>query len=252
MPSRLPRIVGLDRESQSPSLSGYHEHVAVMFQRRSPQVTTVLIAATLAMSLIVAVDARSGGQLYHQLALLPEAIWRGQIWRLVTWPFIQGGPLPLIFACVVLHVFGSDLRRAWGPVGFLRYVAGIVLVVGIGTSLLALVLPSAWDLPQLGGMVLGDALVIAWARLFPDRPVSIYFVLIVRGRALVSVIVGATVTFAVFYGISWMLPELLGVAAALLHGARPPRRWRLKLKRAWTRRKLRVVRGSRFDDSDEA
>jgi membrane associated rhomboid family serine protease len=222
--------------------------VGVIVQRRGPQVTTVLIAATLAMSLIAAID---GGELYRRLALLPEAIWRGQIWRLVTWPFIQGSPLSLIFACVTLHVFGSELVRAWGPRRFVRYVASIVLIAGIGTCLLALVWPAARFLPQLGGLVIGDALMIAWARQFPDQPVSINFVLLARGRTLVSIIVATTVIFAVFSGIAWMLPELLGVAAALLHGARPARRRWLKLKLAWTRRNLRVVRGGRFDDSDE-
>jgi len=200
------------------------------------------------MSIVAAIDARAGGALYHHLALLPEAVWRGQVWRLMTWPFIQGGPLSLIFACVVLYVFGSDLLMTWGSPRYLRYVAGIVLIAGIGTSLIALVLPAAWALPHLGGMVVADALVIAWARRFPDQPVSMYFVLLLRGRALVSVIVAITVLFALFHGIAWMLPELLGVAAAVLHGHRPARRWWLKIKLAWTRRKLRVVRG---DSSDE-
>jgi membrane associated rhomboid family serine protease len=226
--------------------------VAVILERRTPPVTIVLIAVTLMTSVVVAIDARMGGALYHHLALLPEAIWRGQIWRLVTWPFIQGGPLSLILACVALHVFGSDLLRAWGPGAYLRYLAGIVLIAGIGVSLLALVLPAAWNLPQLGGMVVGDALVIAWARQFPDQPVSIYVVLVVRGRALVSIIVAATLLFAVFHGVAWMLPELIGVAAALLHGRRSARAWRLKVKLAWTRRKLRVVRDGRVDDGEEA
>jgi len=225
--------------------------VAVIVQRRVPPITTVLIAATLAMSIVVAIDARAGGALYHHLALLPEAVWRGQVWRLMTWPFIQGGPLSLIFACVVLYVFGSDLLISWGPSRYLRYLAGIVLIAGIGTSLIALVLPAAWDLAHLGGMVVGDALVIAWARRFPDHPVSIDFVLVLRGRALVSVIVAITVLFAVFHGIAWMLPEFLGVAAALLHMNRPAHRWWLKIKLAWTRRKLRVVRGGRSDDSSD-
>ncbi len=195
--------------------------MAVIVQRRTPPITVVLIAATLAMSLVAAIDARAGGELYHHLALLPEAVWRGQVWRLVTWAFIQGGPLSLIFACVVLYVFGSDLLISWGPSRYLRYLAGIVLIAGIGTSLIALVLPAAWDLLHLGGMVIGDALVIAWARRFPDRPVSIYFLLLLRGRALVSVIVAITLLFAVFHGIAWMLPDCLGVAAALLHMNRP-------------------------------
>jgi len=169
----------------------------------------------------------------------------------MTWPFIQGGPLSLIFACLVLYVFGSDLLTSWGPRRYVWYLAGIVLIAGIGTSLIALMIPAAWDLPHLGGMVVGDALVIAWARRFPDHPVSIYFVLVVRGRTLVSVIVAITVLFAVFSGIAWMLPELLGVAAALLDMNRAARRRWLKIKLAWTRRKLRVVRGGRSDDSSD-
>jgi membrane associated rhomboid family serine protease len=125
--------------------------VAVIVQRRTPPVTIVLITATLAMSIVAAIDARVGGKLYQHLALLPEAIWRGQIWRFVTWPFIQGGPLPLTFASVVLHVFGPDLLRAWGPGRYLRYVGGIVLISGIGTSVLALVLPAAWNLRNSAG-----------------------------------------------------------------------------------------------------
>jgi membrane associated rhomboid family serine protease len=215
--------------------------VAVIVQRRVPPITTLLIAATLAMSIVVAIDARVGGELYHHLALLPEAVWHGQVWRLVTWPFIQAGPLSLMFACVVLYVFGSDLLASWNPRRYLRYIAAIVLIAGVGTSLIALVLPAAWDLPHLGGMVVGDALVIAWARQFPDQPVSLYFVLLLRGRALVSVIVAITVLFAVFHGIASMLPELLGITAALLHLNRSARRRWLKIKLAWTRRKLRVV-----------
>jgi hypothetical protein len=42
-------------------------------------------------------------------------------------------------------------------------------------------------------MVLGDPLVISWARQFPDHPVWIYFVLLLRGPALVTVIVATTV-----------------------------------------------------------
>ena len=223
----------------------YPPPVAVIVQRQISPITTVLIAATLALSLIVAIDARTGGALYHHLALLPEAVWHGQVWRLMTWPFIQGRPLPLIIACVVLYVFGSDLLVSWGPRRYLRYVAGMVLIAGIGTSLIALVLPAAWDLPRLGGMVVSDVLVIAWARQFPDQPVLIYFVLLLRGRAVVSVIVATTVVFAVFYGIAWMLPELVGVAAALLHMNRSAHRSWLKIKLAWTRRRLRVVRGGR-------
>lgn len=216
--------------------------MAVFVQRRTPPITAGLIGLTLALSFVVAIDAGMGGQLYYHLALLPEGVWHGQLWRLVTWPFIQGGPLRLIFACVALYTFGSDLLLTWGPARYLRYLAVVALIAGVGTCLVALVLPSAWWLPRLGGTVVGDALVIAWARQFPDHPVSIYALLLLKGRALVSIVIAGTIVFGVYYGLAWVLPELLAIAAALLYTSRSARRWWLELRLRQVRGKLRVVR----------
>jgi hypothetical protein len=128
----------------------------------------------------------------------------------------------------------------------MRHLAVVVLIAGVGTSLIALLWGPAWEHPHLGGMVLLDALVIAWGRQFPDQLVRMYFVLIVRGPALVNLIVGITLVFAAYFGIAWALPELLAVAVALLYLSRRRRRLWLGFKLAWTRRRLRVVR-----DEDE-
>jgi hypothetical protein len=141
----------------------------------------------------------------------------------------------------VIYTFGSDLLLNWGPARYLRYLAGIALIAGVGTSLVALVLPDAWELPRLGGMVLGDALLIAWARQFPDYPVWVYFVLLLKGRALVSFVVATTLLFAAYFGFAWVMPELMAIAAALLYMSRTRRRLWLELKLLLVRRKLRVV-----------
>jgi membrane associated rhomboid family serine protease len=215
--------------------------VPVVFHRRVPPVTTALLYLTLGLSLVAAIDARQGGSLWYQLALLPEAVWRGQIWRLVTWPFVMGHPLALLYTCVALYVFGSDLAVNWGVRRYVRTLVAVVLIAGAGTCLLAPLLPHARDLPHLGGMAVADALVIAWARQFPDQPVMAYFVLLVRGPGLVAVVVAATLVFAAYLGIAWMMPELLAVAAALFLSSRARRRLWLELKLRWVRRKLRVL-----------
>jgi len=215
--------------------------VAVYPLRRVPPITSALIGLTLGMSVVAVIDARMGGRLLWHLALIPEAVWRGQIWRLVTWPFILGGPLALIFTCIALYTFGTDLLIQWGGRRYLRYLGGVVLVAGVGTCLAALALPGAWEMPQLGGMVLIDAIVIAWARQFPDSPVQVYFVLLLHGRALVTFTVAVTLLFAVYFGLAWALPELLAIAAALLYMHRTPRRLWLRLKLAWVRRRLSAI-----------
>jgi membrane associated rhomboid family serine protease len=215
--------------------------VPVFLQRRVPRVTTVLVSLTLGLSLLAVIDARHGGSLWYRLALLPDAVWRGQIWRLVTWPFVMGHPLSLLYTCVALYAFGSDLAVNWGLRRYLRTLAVVVLIAGAGTCLLAPLLPHARELPHLGGMALADALVIAWARQFPDQPVLAYFVLLVRGPALVAVVVTATLVFAAYFGLAWMMPELLAVAAALFLSSRARRRLWLELKLRWVRRKLRAL-----------
>lgn len=221
----------------------YPRAMAFIVQRQVPRVTARLIALVLGLSLVAVIDARSGGTLYLQLALVPEAVWHGQLWRLATWPFVMGGPLALIYTCIVLYTCGSDLLTVWGRRRYLRYLAAVVLATGAATSLVGLVLPGVWGLPYLGGMVLAHVIVIAWARQFPEQPVQLYFFLIVRGETLVNAIVAVTAVFALYFGIDWMMPELLAVAAALLFTGRSSRRWWLTRRYERLRRHLRVVRG---------
>jgi membrane associated rhomboid family serine protease len=219
--------------------------MVVFFQRRVPTLVAGLLAV-MVTSIVAAIDARGGGGvLYDRLALEPAAVWHGELWRLVTWPVVQGGPLALAFVCLVIYWSGSDLIAAWGSARVARYLAGIVLLAGAGTSLVALVLPSAWWSSHLGGMVLGDALLIAWALQFPERRVSIYLVLVVGGPVLAYGLVALTALFAVFYGIAWVLPELLAGVGALLYMTRPHRPWLRRLRSYRARRNLGVIRGER-------
>ncbi|HEU5056058.1 MAG TPA: rhomboid family intramembrane serine protease [Kofleriaceae bacterium] len=221
--------------------------MAFIVEPRMPPVTARLLALTLGLSLAAAIDARMGGNLYHHLALVPEDVWRGQIWRLATWPFVLGGPLGLIFTCSALYVFGSDLAVAWGSRRYLRTLALVVGGAGAGTCVLGLVLPGVSWMPYLGGMALADAITIGWARQFPHQRVHIYL-LTVRGESLVNVVVAVTGIFAVYFGFTWMLPELLVVAAALVVTDRSVRRRWLTWRLARVRRHLSVVRGEPADD----
>src|SRR5512147_2635219 len=47
--------------------------------------------------------------------LSPAAIVRaGEVWRLVTWAFVQDHPLTLLFGGLMLYSFGSQLSYDWG------------------------------------------------------------------------------------------------------------------------------------------
>lgn len=190
-------------------------------------VTTCLIAAILVTSLAAVLG---DGTVFAWLALVPRDVWHGQLWRLATWALIEPGPLSLIFTCVVIHWCGRGLRASWGTARFCRYVAGIVAVAALGTSVLAFALPMAWWYPQLGGLALAKALLIAWALEFPDQRVVVYWFVVTGGRPLAYGTLGVTLVFTAYYGVVPMLPELLACIAALLYMNRSPRRWWLQIQ----------------------
>jgi membrane associated rhomboid family serine protease len=187
------------------------------WKRHVPPAIAALIALTVVTSLLAAIDNRRGGELYELLALAPARVWQGEVWRLVTWTFVEDGPITLVFSCIALYWFGGDLVAAWGQRRFLRFVVAIVLVASVGTSLVGLVSPAAWAYHHIGGWALGDALVIAWALQFPEARLRIYQVLEVGGPILAYGTFAVTVLCVVYYGVAPFLPELLAGGAALYH-----------------------------------
>jgi hypothetical protein len=80
-----------------------------------------------------------------RLALIPDEVTSGQVWRTVTWPLANGFDRPLLWVIVsiaVLWYFGSRLEEQVGRTKFAWFLTSIILVPGlVGTAL---------DLPQDG------------------------------------------------------------------------------------------------------
>jgi len=164
-----------------------------------------------------------GGFLHHLLSLAPARVLHGQVWRLATWPLVEGSPLQLIFTCAAIYKFGSELAIRWGARRLRRFMLEIVIASAVITCLLALA-NGHDDLVRAGGWAVSDALVIAWARQFPNGTVVLYGLLVLRGRDLIAVTIAATVLFALAFGPVSMGPEL---CACLLSATYPRSRLRL-------------------------
>ena len=108
-----------------------------------------LIVATVVTSLASAVGGRNGLPLHQFLLFDTGAVWRGEVWRLVTWVLVETDPLNLLFGGLVLYWFGRDLCDAWGERRFLVSYFAFPAVAAVLTSLLALVVPvlDAYRLP---------------------------------------------------------------------------------------------------------
>ena len=172
------------------------------------------IAVTLALSVIAWLD---GGFLAHWLALAPARIWRGEIWRLVTWVFVEDSPMSVAITCIAIYRFGGELAPRWGTRRLQRFMLELVLVVGVATALVGLAFHDVWRLHRLGGWVVSDVLIIAWARQFPTATLNMWGMVQLRGMQVIAFTIGFIVLIALAIGPLWIVPELVAVFAAFLY-----------------------------------
>lgn len=226
---------------------------AFSFGRRLPPEVGALIVAIFVLSVIAAVAERSGFPLFAWMALLPEAVWRGEVWRLATWVLFESNPLSLVFTGVMLYFFGRDLAGSWGSRRFLRICGGLTLLVAAVVCVAARLLwPELMGRSYLGGWTLGAALIIAWAVMFPERELLLYFVLRVSGRQLIYLELGLTALFTIYYGMPYVFHIIAAQGLMLLFLYRFSVRRRLRtLTSRWRRRRagpnLQVWDGKRGD-----
>lgn len=127
---------------------------------------------------------------YYILGLVPERLINGlYLWQLVTYLFVHGGFWHIFFNMFVLWMFGSELERTWGSKEFLKFyfIAGIG--AGLFNVLFSLLSPSAWQTPVIGASGAIYGVLVAYAMLFPERLVYIWFLIPVKVKYLVIFLV---------------------------------------------------------------
>ncbi len=111
------------------------------------------------------------------LVLDLRQVAEGQVWRLVTYLFVPPAqsPIWLLFALYMTWLIGSNLENEWGAFKFnVFYLLGM-----LGTTAAALITGHAQ-----GNTWINASLFFAFATVFPDFQILIFFVLPVRVKWL--------------------------------------------------------------------
>jgi membrane associated rhomboid family serine protease len=213
-------------------------HILGMF---IPRPIVWLIALVLFMS--------AGGVLLEGLhvpilqwsVLRGEAVWRGEVWRLLTWAPIQLDALGLVFGCLMIYFFGPDLLHRWGTRLFFTNYFGTAVVVGGLTCLIGrFVWTDVGLVPYQGLWPLEEAMIIAWAALFRERQILLFFVLPIAGRHLITLTIAITFIYAAMNGFVPFVPHFLAELVALLYmNVIPVRTWSMRARLAWFERQYR-------------
>jgi len=150
--------------------------------------------------------------------LVVNKVWRGELWRLLTWSLLAPDPLNLAFSLLALFFFGPDLMSRWGRTRFFQLYFGGAFLIGVVTCLVVRFLPAVIGaVPNVGVSVMLTAMVIAWGVLFPDRTILLFLILPVRGRYMITVTVFILVLYGVFGSFMLLVPYIVAVVLSLLY-----------------------------------
>lgn len=111
--------------------------------------------------------------------LRPYFFWhRFFIWQPVTYMFLHGGLMHILFNLFALWMFGSDLEYRWGTKFFIKYF----FITGIGAGLSTAIFTPNSIIPTIGvsGAVYG--ILLAFAITYPDRIIYLNFLFPIKAK----------------------------------------------------------------------
>lgn len=112
-----------------------------------------------------------GNQLIAWFGLHPAEIFsRFAIWQFVTYMFLHGGFIHILFNMLILWMFGCEVERHWGSREFVKYY----FICGIGAGVFHLIFNISSSIPVVGASGAIYGIILAFAMLFPDRPIILF------------------------------------------------------------------------------
>ncbi len=166
-------------------------------------------------------DQFSGGMCTQLIGFWPALIMRGQIWRLVTFIIVPERTQLLWFAISLFFYYflGATLEREWGTSKFtLFYICGVVLTVAAGFIGGAFMGGFQYAMHSASAPIatmssVNFSLFLAFATLYPDAQIRVYFIIPVKAKWLAILYVALTL---------WNMLTLALRAPVLLPSALPP------------------------------
>ncbi|HEX7435731.1 MAG TPA: rhomboid family intramembrane serine protease [Caldimonas sp.] len=145
-----------------------------------PPVTQALLLANVAIFFL---SELLGPGLLSAFALWPigAGFWP---WQVGTYAFLHGSFNHLFFNMLGLWMFGGELEHVWGQKRFLQFYAASVVAAALTQLLVNFLLGSASPTIGASGGLFG--LLLAFAMIFPNRIILLFFVIPMKAKYLVA------------------------------------------------------------------
>ncbi|MBI3550164.1 MAG: rhomboid family intramembrane serine protease [Elusimicrobia bacterium] len=185
----------------------------------------------------------NGGQMFDLFGLVPAHVVKDRwVWQPITYLFIHGSGWHLFWNLLSIWMFALPVEGQWGAKEFLKYY----FICGIGAGLVSVAIQPHSPVPIIGASGAIFGLLVAFAMMFPDAVLYLYFFFPIKARDM-AILYGVIEFFA---GTASTTP---GVArfthlAGMLIGFVYLRYWdELKIHAKWHWRKL--TGGGEDDDA---
>lgn len=140
-----------------------------------------------------------------KLALIPALVYKGQIWRLITFIFIPPNfsIIFIFFSLYFYYILGSGLEELWGS-----FKLNVYYLVGMVGTIIAALISGYSDATHLN-----LSLFLAFAYLFPNFEILLFFFVPVKIKYL-AWLNWAIIAFSVIFG---SVPSKLAAIASVLN-----------------------------------
>jgi membrane associated rhomboid family serine protease len=110
-------------------------------------------------------------------------------WQLITYQFMHADFWHLFFNMVFgLWMFGMEVEHTWGPKKFLIYYLSCGVAAGLSQLILSPIFEPALG-PTIGASGAIYGVMIAFAAMFPDRYIFLYFLIPVKVKYFVIILI---------------------------------------------------------------
>ena len=150
-----------------------------------PNLMRVIVIGNVAVYVLMLLTQANDANALSFLTFNLNALLHGEVWRLVTFVFVPAysSPFALLISLYFYYWIGSTLERQWGTAKFnLYYISGALLTV-LGVVLASLITGNPY-LTAAGTGSVNLSMFFAFAFLFPDTTVLLFFILPVKMKWL--------------------------------------------------------------------
>ena len=192
------------------------------FGRGLTPVIKWLILINVAVFIIQNVDR--SGYVTSQFGLSPRDVLQvPAFWQVFTYQFLHGGFFHIFFNMFALWMFGTEVEQTLGSKRFLWFY----LLCGTGAGIITVM--TCFSLPILvigaSGAVLG--VLVAFAVMFPNREVLVYFLFPIKVKYLVMIFVALDLLAAWNTGAGGGVAHFTHLGGALIGFLYMKSNWRL-------------------------